>query len=278
MMSGSSKPILAILLLITVAGSAYSQELTSYRTVVYSNLPIPFTLRAGKEKIVSFSEDVQWSIPRELTGIVSGEAVAGTVYLTSSSEFETTRFHFRAIDSNQHYIFDITSSDTGETTPLRVLTQSRVSDTELDTRSHTAASPSSRTPSTGRKMGMAEVIRAVYQDIYAPERLLESSANLSSKTFDNPPTYTRLLPGHDVLAIPFSQWWTTDGMYATALHITNNEPYLIRIDPRKIRSSPDWIAFSSISKELLPANQYGDKIVAVVITRQSFVDISDWMK
>ena len=85
MMSGSSKPILAILLLITVAGSAYSQELTSYRTVVYSNLPIPFTLRAGKEKIVSFSEDVQWSIPRELTGIVSGEAVAGTVYLTSSS-------------------------------------------------------------------------------------------------------------------------------------------------------------------------------------------------
>lgn len=278
MITKSSSIFTLILIVAGFSSNVYSQEMTSYRTVVYSNLPVPFTMRVDEEKILSFPEDVQWSIPRELTGIVSGEAVAGNVYLTSSSAFETTRFHFRGIDSTQHYIFDITASESGEKTALRVLTQSTSSKADSDTGSHTSSQSASRMPSPQKRMGMAEVIRAVYQDIYAPDRFLDSSTRLSSKTFENPPTYTRLLPGHDVLAIPFSQWWTTDGLYATALHITNNEPYTIRIDPRKLRSSPDWIAFSSIANELHPANQYGDKMIAVVITRQSFTDISDWMK
>ncbi len=270
--------ISVVLMMLFFSFNAYSQETTNYRTVVYSNLPVPFTMRVGEEKILSFPEDVQWSIPRELTGIVSGEAVAGNVYLTSSTPFETTRFHFRGIDSTQHYIFDITASESGEKTALRVLTQSTSSRTSADTSSHDANQSTSRFSTSRKRMGMAEVIRAVYQDIYAPDRLLDSSTHLSSKTFENPPTYTRMIPGHDVIAIPFSQWWTTDGMYATALHITNNEPYTIRIDPRKLRSSPDWVAFSSIANELHPAKQYGDRMIAVVITRQSFTDISDWMK
>ncbi len=270
-----SKGLLFIAAFLFLSAESYSQEMTQYRTVVYSNLPIPFTVRTGEEKILSFSEDVQWSIPRELTGIVSGEAVSGTVYLTSTSDFEKTRFHFRGIDTNQHYIFDITSSPSGEKTALRILKQAPSSESAP---TGISTSPISPSPPTGRRMGMAEVIRSVYQDIYAPDRFLNTSTRLSSKTFEKPPTYTRLIPGHNVLAVPFSQWWTPDGLYATALHITNNEPYSIQIDPRTIRSSPDWVAFSSISRELLPANQYGDKLIAVVITRQSFVDISDWMK
>lgn len=248
---------------------------TTFRTLVYRDLPVAFTMPVGAEKVISFPEDVQWSLPRELNSVVTGEAINGTVYLTTTEEFERARFRFRGIDSNQHYIFDITATKTGESSAIRVLTSTD------DSKATTADAPVNSNPNgrtntrkTPAKMGLAEITRHVFQRIYAPDRLLKGTAMLSTKDIKDPPTFNRMFPGLNVSATPFSEWWTPDGTYATAIKLINNETRNITLDPRYIRSSASWVTFSAISHDLKPAGQYGDTAVAVVITRQPFLSVT----
>jgi len=100
---------------------AQDQPADPYRTVVWKERPIAVSMVIGQEKIFSFDEDVQWSIPRELIGLVEGESVGGQVFITASSQFEKARLRFRGLKTNTFFIIDITASERGDSTPIRVI-------------------------------------------------------------------------------------------------------------------------------------------------------------
>jgi|GEM_PF-3254292 len=240
------------------------------RTVVARNVPIALSMRVGQEKVLSFDEDVQWSVPNELIGIATGEAVAGNVYLSSQETFEKARFRFRGIDSNRYYIIDITASDRGEPGPIRV-------------KAADAAQPADTTgnpvdSSSQRPSGIPQLTRYAFQAVYAQERLIERPWDVSEARINRDASLERLFVGATVIARPLAQWRSQSGDYAIALALENQEMQEIELDPRRMRRNARWVSMAMIQDRLAPRGLRGDTTTIVIVADGRWSEVSTWLR
>lgn len=235
-------------------------------TVIWRNKPLSITLVPGVEKALVFDEDVQWSIPKSLLGIVSGEASSGVVYLTSKESFEKRRFHVRGIDSNTYYLLDITASDDGDAQPLQIVDQARFS-----------ASAPRIAGEVKQPSGLIELARFAFQWLYAPGRLIAQPDDVLAVPLKNKRVLMRLVVGHDVQTKPVKQWRSAQGIYAVALELSNTGSLPITLDPQIMRSDPRWLSIAAVTHTLAPKNQHGDRTMVVVLSETPWQEASQWL-
>lgn len=250
--------------------TANTLDRESYRTIVWRDRPIAISLVPGREKILSFSEDVQWTVPRELVGIVTGEALAGQVFLTANAAFENQRFRFYGIDSNRYYVLDITASERGEENPLKIRIDPAAND-----RSGESGSPS---VPVSRASGIVELTRYAVQAMVSPERLITPLPDVREVRLKSTEVKERMVPGADVRIRPLAQWRSDSGLYAIGLHVQNVSRAYVELDPRTIRSDSRWKTLALMTGVLTPANQVGDATVAVVIADAAWAEVSQWLR
>ena len=85
--------LLITLWLWSVTVLATDDDTGIYRTVIWRGVPLSMSMAVGQEKILAFREAVPGSVPRELIGIVRGEAVAGYSDLDFWIFLDTAVFH-----------------------------------------------------------------------------------------------------------------------------------------------------------------------------------------
>ena len=265
--------ILVVLSLIGVAANAQEQDdfgqQSVYRTIVWRERPVAISMVPGKEKILSFSEDVKWGIPKSLVGIVSGEAVAGQVFLNSKSKFTKQRFRFYGIDSNRYYLLDITASSRGDETPLQILYQENV---PAQVRNQGGENTQASAPSN-----LVELTRFAFQSIYSPERLIEPLRDVSKIRVKDKSIKNHILTGASVAVTPIAQWRTDDGRYVVGLRIQNHEARDVELNPTQMRYGERWRTMALYSSFLSPVNALGDSTTAVVIADGAWEEISQWL-
>ena len=254
--------------LFTSNAIAQEAQAPTYRTIVWRERPVAISMVPGQEKILSFSEDVKWGIPQSLIGIVTGEAVAGQVFLNSKAAFTQQRFRFYGIDSNRYYLLDITASERGEITPLQILYQ-----TTPSPNLNSASDDQPKSAST-----LVELTRYAFQSIYSPQRLITPLPDVSPIRLKDKTSKYHLLTGADVDVTPIAQWRTDEGLYAVGLQIQNRESRRIELDPRQIRYGTRWRTMALHSPFLNPANVLGDSTTAVIITDGAWEDVSVWLR
>lgn len=235
-------------------------------TLVWRNKPLTMSMVPGVEKVLVFSEDVQWSIPRNLIGVVTGEAASGVVLLKTSEAFEQARFHFRGLDSNTFYVLDINASATGDTQTVKITDVQQLSD----------KSPSSDVKPENAS-GLIELARFTFQWLYAPERLIKQPADVSHVPLKSSGILTRLIVGANVTARPIRQWRTTGALFAVALELVNQESRTVSLDPLTMRSDPRWLSIAALTDSLSDVNTPGERTVVVVLSETPWQEASQWL-
>lgn len=260
--------LLIVCLLYSLAISA-EDNTNAYRTVFWRGTPVSLSMAVGQEKILSFSEDVQWSVPKALIGIIRGEAVAGQVYLTSDIPFDKARFRFRGIDTNRHYVIDLSASDQGQSEAVRI----RID--EPDDRAARSPVPAS---DQQRPSGIPQLTRYAFQSVYAPERLIDKPWDVEQARLVRVETLEHLLVGYRVRARPLAQWRSHTGDYAIAIALENQEARTITLDPRKMRRSDRWLSLSMINDQLGPRGSRQGKTTIVIVADGRWGEVSEWLR
>lgn len=249
--------------------SANSLDESSFQTIGWRGFPIRISVIPNQERIIDFGEAVQWSLPNELIGMVQGQSIAGKMYFTALTEFPNTRFHFRSLDSGVIYILDITGTDDGESSPLRVINA-------LNEGTNNGGLPVNKKAEV--TVGYAELSQYAFQEVYAPDRLVKKPNGVHNVNLRSNTPLKRLIPNAEVTITPMAQWKTKRGLYATALFVKNTENRVVQIDPRNIRSDPRWKALSMINGVLSPVNTIGDTTTLVVVSEGSWSEVSKWLR
>lgn len=253
----------------SVSVLATDEDGSSFRTVLWRGVPLSMSMAVGQEKILAFSEDVQWSVPRELIGIVRGEAMAGKVYLSTETPFDKARFRFRGIDSNRHYVIDLSASEQGQAGAVRI----RLEEPEAAVSGNAASTASGERPS-----GIPQLTRYAFQSVYAPERLIDRPRDVADARLVRVDALEHLLVGHRVLARPLAQWRSESGDYAIAISLENQESRTITLDPRRMRRSDRWLSLAMINDRLGPRGSRHDRTTIVIVADGRWSEVSEWLR
>ena len=288
-MSRLSAGVLVLIGVLSQSVLANETDGVVFREVISRGLPIPVSMRVGEEKVLSFTEDVQWSLPRELIGIATGEAVAGNVYIKTPQAFESARFRFRGIDSNRYYVVDITASDRGEPGPVKINAEQPVA--SAATGAQTQAAPGTQVPAqpglqpvelpvveTRRPSGIPQLTRYAFQMVYSPDRLIDAPWDVEEARLSSPVPIDNMLVGHAVTATPLAQWRTATGDYAIAVGIENQESRSVELDPRMMRRNDRWISLAMINDRLSPRGSRGDRTTIVIVADGRWTEVSEWLR
>jgi len=258
--------MIRVLLLLLMSSSAFASE-SAMKTLIWRNKPISITLVPGLEKAIVFNEDVQWSIPRKLLGIVSGEAASGTLLLKTRDALTQQRFHVRGIDSNTYYLLDITASASGNPQPVSIIDPPETASIEGE-------SDIKRPKATS----LIELTRFVFQWLYAPGRLIQQPPDVESVALKNTDALKHLVLGRDVLAQPIRQWRTRQGLYAIALELLNQEDRSLSLDARTMRSDPRWLSLAMHRAKLSAKHAHGDSTFVVVLAESYWQEARRWLR
>ncbi len=267
------KPLKYVIALIfmafaTASSGANSLDQSGYQTLPWRGFPIRISVVPGEEQIIHFGEAVRWSLPKNLMGRVTGESIAGTMYLTANAEFDNTRFHFQALDSNTMYLLDITANRDAVTRPIRVVDATGEQAVNQGTVKRTQKKPS----------GYVDLTRFVFQTIYSPERLIDELHDVTKIRLRREAPKKHLIPGANVTITPMAQWRTDSGLYAIGIFLKNNENRVVQIDPRRLRADPRWKTLSLLNGVLAPMNTVGDSTTMVVIADGNWMEVSQWLR
>jgi len=102
--------------------------------------------------------------------------------------------------------------------------------------------------------------------------------DVTSVRIQNTEPKYRLLPGYSVRLTPIAQWKNTDGRYAIALELKNEESRSVPLDPRRIRSESSWRSFATLTDVLEPSGRRGDTTTAVLISNGIWGEVSEWLR
>ncbi|MCY9874548.1 TIGR03749 family integrating conjugative element protein [Vibrio barjaei] len=85
--------------------ASYDHTTTSY----WNKRPIPVSIQTGEERLLHFDDNVSVGLPEYLKSKVSVTALAGTVYITSNTEFPVTRLLIQKASNGERIVLDVNS-------------------------------------------------------------------------------------------------------------------------------------------------------------------------
>lgn len=209
--------------------------------IVWSRAPIQITLPVGKERFVSFPNEVQFGYNTHLLppSALRVENDNQTLYLFAKKPFSTERVEAK-LASGEIILLDINAKNAAPDNPIDIVLP----------KAENSRNTSANQPSASRSsVNYVSLTRYAVQQLYAPQRLLKQSMSITRFPMETEHTVPLFYDG-SASAMPLASWRGGD-LYVTALLIKNllNQP--LRLDPRLLCG--DWKAASFYPQTALAA-------------------------
>jgi len=241
----------ALLLMQTLAQA----ETNTIERIEWKKVPIRLELVVGQEQRIEFPNAVKVGIPASVQPRLRTQSVNGTVYLLAHAPFDTNRIMVRELDSGRIYLLDVTSIQDGAAThpvQIYVTDDSGADDLEVN-------DPSPERP------GYIQLTRFAAQQLYAPSRLVKDNPAIIRVPVSR--NSVDLLHGGAVEAIPLVAW-RANGLYITAIKLTNRTHQARTLDPRDLRGT--WLTASFQHHRLFPMGDEADTTAVYLISARPF--------
>ena len=183
------------------------------------------------------------------------------VYLLAQAPFDSSRLMVRELDSGHIYLLDVTAVEEGGATHPIQITVAGDSGTAKDV----ATGANGSGPS---QPGYIQLTRFAAQQLYAPIRLVKDRPGIVRVPVKR--DAIDLLHGGTVEAIPLVAW-RANGLYVTAVKLTNRTEQPQTLDPRDLRGT--WLSATFQHHRLLPLGDEADTTAVYLISARPF-DIS----
>ncbi|MCU7870802.1 MAG: TIGR03749 family integrating conjugative element protein [Candidatus Thiodiazotropha sp. (ex Lucinoma borealis)] len=226
--------------------------------IEWKKAPIRLELSVGQEQRIVFPAPVKVGLPASVQGLLRTQSVNGTVYLLAHAPFGSNRLMVRELDSGRIYLFDVTAAEEGGAShPIQVY----VTGDSGTTKDHATGG----NDSDKGQPGYIQLTRFAAQQLYAPSRLVKDQPGIVRVPVSRDPV--DLLHGGTVQATPLVAW-RTNGLYVTAVKLTNRTNQAQTLDPRDLRGT--WLTASFQHHRLLPNGDEADTTAVFLISARPF--------
>ncbi len=243
--------------LLLMQSLVYAESDTLER-IEWKKAPIRLELKVGQEQRIEFPASVKVGVPASVQGLLRTQSVNGTVYLLAHTPFGSNRLMVRELDSGRIYLFDVTAAEEGGVGhPIQIYVAGT---SKPDKDSATASSDARQDPPS-----YIQLTRFAAQQLYAPSRLVSGRPGIVRVPVARDPV--DLLHGGTVQATPLVAW-RSNGLYVTAVKLTNRTHQAQTLDPRDLRGS--WLTASFQHHRLLPKGDEADTTAVYLISARPF--------
>lgn len=240
---------------------AHAALATVLQPIVWDRTPIGLILTVGQERLVQFPGPITLGVPSGLTQLLRVQTVDDTVYLLAQQPFEAARVIARERDGGRTYVLDVSASaDGGETGPVQITLAAEANPPDSpdgDVNALHDVAPA--------RIGYITLTRFAAQQLYAPARLLGDLPGVVRVPIKPDPI--ALLHGDTVTATPLIAW-RVDGLYLTAVKLTNRLTIPLLLDPRALRGA--WLAATFQHNRLAKHGDEADTTVVYLISSLPF--------
>ncbi len=226
--------------------------------IEWKKAPIRLELAVGQEQRIEFPASVKVGLPASVQGLLRTQSVNGTVYLLAHAPFGSNRLMVRELDSGRIYLFDVTAAEEGGTGhPIQIYV---TGDDGMAKDNATASNEAGQ-----GQPGYIQLTRFAAQQLYAPSRLVRDRPGIvrvpvTRDTVD-------MLHGGTIEAMPLVAW-RTNGLYVTAVKLTNRTNQAQTLDPRDLRGA--WLTATFQHHRLLPKGDEADTTAVYLISARPF--------
>lgn len=227
--------------------------------VVWKREPIQITLPVGVERFVSFPAKVQFGYNTNLLppSAFRVENDNRTLYLLAKKPFSLVRVEAK-LASGEIILLDINAKAHATDNPVDIVLPKSA-----------PVSSTTQSQSSAASVNYVTLTRYAIQQIYAPERLLKQSIDITRFPMETAHVVPLFYDG-SATAMPLASW-RGGNLYVTALLIKNLLSQSLRLDPRLL--SGTWLAASFYPQTTLaphgtPINR--DTSTLFVVSTQPF--------
>ena len=248
--------------------------------------PIAIALPLNQEKRLVFPTNVMPDLKGVLTTdqlrIVNDDK---SLYLTALKPFATTRMYVTLQDSGAVLLIDLSTSNNGSQATTYIDNQPTNNNKNNNSQSLTTETINNTGNNTDSlsmsDMGNTSVsdsdnyvtlIRFAWQQLYAPERLLNNSLGISRAPMHTLPVLATLIYGDKVYAHPEISW-VYNNTYVTAVELRNKYSHATTINLNRDLCG-NWQAASLYPRSHLKSagDKDGDSTVLFLISKEPFGD------
>lgn len=246
------KEIIFLVLVFLQINTIYAAQFNPQH-VVWDHVPINVVLPVGKERIIVFSEKVQFGYDH---GVLSSDILQvqnndGALYLLAKKSFTPQRVEVKLVNSGKVILLNLSAQADASDAPLSILVTSL------------AASQSAQTIRNDQDMPLNLdypcLLRFAVQQLYAPERLLTKPNYIYRVPMRTSRTVSLFIGNNignnadnNIIAMPQISWRAGD-LYVTAVILRNISKHSVYLNPKNLTG--DWLAASLFPlRRLLPKN------------------------
>ena len=229
--------------------------------IEWKKAPIRLELAVGQEQRIEFPSAVKVGVPASVQSLLRTQSVNGTVYLMAQAPFDSSRLMVRELDSGQIYLFDVTAAEEGGASPP----------IQIFVAGDSGTAKNVATGANGSGLSQPDYIqltRFAAQQLYAPIRLVKDRNGIVRVPVTR--NAVDLLHGGTVEATPLVAW-RANGLYVTAVKLTNRTEEAQTLDPRDLRVA--WLTATFQHHRLLPKGDEADTTAVYLISARPF-DVS----
>jgi integrating conjugative element protein (TIGR03749 family) len=248
------KKIYCLILAMSLAITAYAE---SRERIIWDKKPITVSLSVGQERTIHFPAEIRYWLPDSLKPALTVISASGVLYVKAKHPFDKTRIRVQEIESSHVYLLDLQGMEGGSYPDELIVL--KLNDIQSEAEGVSVQAP--------QQDWYARLIRVAAQNMYAPERLIESDPDIHRiKLKSSEPV--NLIRGGDIEAMPLAAW-QGGGYYVTAIRLCNTGKSVRVIDPRMdIRGQ--WLAATLQHPFMSGAGTEEDRTSMYLISEKRF--------
>jgi integrating conjugative element protein (TIGR03749 family) len=241
------------ILLIILLGVSCVTFAQTPQHIVWDKTPINVILSVGVERMVSFPTSVKFGydtseIP---AGALRVQNAGGTLYLLAKQSFNATRVQVM-LNDGKIILLNLSAQKNADTVPLDIVLQ-MPSDISVNN------------PDVSTSFDAVTLTRFAFQQLYAPERLLNNPQGIARVAMHIPEVVGIIEPSN-IIAMPLISWRGGDN-YVTAILLRNETQSSITINEKALCG--DFVSSSFYpAKTLASQGSLGDSTTLVVVTEE----------
>nr|WP_232487013.1 MULTISPECIES: TIGR03749 family integrating conjugative element protein [Pectobacterium] len=237
--------------LLAICVSLLSLPISALELMKWERIPLQIPLNVGQERIVFVDKNVRVGFPPSLSGKLRVQSSGGSVYLSASEPFSSTRLQLQDVENGEVILLDISAVE-GKSVrePVQVVYAGEVSsvstndNAKVSSSSNKASHPSSSRESADKAERHSPVssvpvpvllTRYAAQSLYAPLRTVEPVPGIGTVSLKLPSPITTLFPSEPVVAVPLAGW-RLNNFSVIALQVRNTSSgSKVILDPRRLQ-------------------------------------------
>ncbi len=233
-------------------------ETDTLERIEWKKAPIRLELTVGQEQRIEFPASVKVGVQASVQGLLRTQSVNGTVYLLAHAPFGSNRLMVRELDSGRIYLFDVMSAkEGGASHPIQVY----VTGDSATAKDHATGD----NDSDKGQPDYIQLTRFAAQQLYAPSRMVNDRPGIVRVPVARDPA--NLLHGSTIEATPLVAW-RSNGLYVTAVKLTNRTNQAQTLDPRDLRGP--WLTATFQHHRLLPKGDEADTTAVYLVSARPF--------